>query len=46
MTRRACRSWLRALKRWTPQPASLWRVLFPDIIRQPHGGPFSGKAGW
>jgi hypothetical protein len=30
MTARAANAFLRALKRWTPSPASLWRILFPD----------------
>jgi hypothetical protein len=40
---RACRAWLRALKRWTPSPACLWRVLFPDT---PNGGPGGTRASW
>jgi hypothetical protein len=43
MTRRACRSFLRALKRWTPSPACLWRVLFPNV---PNGGPGGTRASW
>jgi hypothetical protein len=34
---------LRALKRWTPSPATLWRILFPDT---PNSGPGGTRAGW
>jgi hypothetical protein len=43
MTRRAANAFLRALKRWTPQPATLWRILFPDT---PSAGPGGTRASW
>ena len=42
MTRRACRAWLRALKRWAPSPACLWRALFAE----PRAGHYGTRASW
>ena len=44
MTRRACHSLIRALKRMARRPdASFWRILFPDT---PNAGPGGTRAGW
>ena len=43
MTSRACRSFLRALKRHTYWPDSFWRILFPDV---PNAGPGGTRASW
>jgi hypothetical protein len=36
------RAILRALKRWTPSPACLWRIL----MAEPPSGHRSTRAGW
>ena len=43
MTRRACHSLIRALKRHTYWPDSFWRILFPDV---PNAGPGGTRASW